>query len=282
MLREASSMRYTNQITQRKHRMNKQKYRHAFTLVELSIVLVILGLLVGGILGGQALIHASELRAVTTEYQTYKTAIGSFKEKYASLPGDMYSAVSVWGVQAGAATDGSDVTCRTLTSTTPSTDTRTCNGNGNGVIDFNNTEMHESLRGWQHLANAGMIEGSFTGVRTASNSDAAGENIPASKFQPGGWKLRGMSSAATGDTFAANYGTTVQYGGRLLLKTDIPLITPGDMYNIDTKMDDGLPQSGTILGYKYAALADCATSTDDAYALDITTTTCVPIFITGY
>lgn len=262
--------------------MNTQKNRHAFTLVELSIVLVILGLLVGGILGGQALIHASELRAVTTEYQTYKNAIGSFKEKYASLPGDMYSAVSVWGVQAGATTDGPTVACRSLTSTTPSTDTRTCNGDGNGVINFDNTMRHESLRGWQHLANAGMIEGSYTGVPTASNRDAAGENIPASKFQPGGWKLRGMASAATADTFEANYGTTLEYGGPLLIKTDTPLMTPEDTYNIDTKMDDGLPQSGTILGYKYAALADCATSTDDAYALDITATTCVPIFITGY
>ncbi|MFZ4541879.1 MAG: type II secretion system protein [Rickettsiales bacterium] len=55
---------------------------HAFSLVELSIVLVILGLLVGGILSGQALIRASELRSVSTEQQRYFTAIQTFRDKY--------------------------------------------------------------------------------------------------------------------------------------------------------------------------------------------------------
>ena len=48
--------------------------RQGFSLVELSIVLVILGLLTGGILAGQSLIRAAELRAVTTEYQRYTAA----------------------------------------------------------------------------------------------------------------------------------------------------------------------------------------------------------------
>ena len=54
--------------------------RHAFTLVELSIVLVILGLLVGGVLSGQSLIHSAQLRVVTTELDNYKTAMNSFRD----------------------------------------------------------------------------------------------------------------------------------------------------------------------------------------------------------
>ena len=50
----------------------------AFSLVELSIVLVILGLLTGGILAGQNLIRAAELRSVITEFKTYQTAVMTF------------------------------------------------------------------------------------------------------------------------------------------------------------------------------------------------------------
>ena len=68
-----------------------------FSLVELSIVLVILGLLTGGILAGQSLIRASELRAATAEYQRYATSIQSFRDKYMALPGDMTNATRFWG-----------------------------------------------------------------------------------------------------------------------------------------------------------------------------------------
>jgi len=66
--------------------------RSAFTLVELSIVLVILGLLVGGTLTGQSLIHAAELRSVVKDYEKYKTAMHVFEDKYFALPGDMTNA----------------------------------------------------------------------------------------------------------------------------------------------------------------------------------------------
>jgi prepilin-type N-terminal cleavage/methylation domain-containing protein len=58
----------------------------AFSLVELSIVLVILGLLTGGILTGQNLIRAAELRAVVTEFNRYQTAVRTFEDKYSPFP----------------------------------------------------------------------------------------------------------------------------------------------------------------------------------------------------
>ena len=64
-------------------------HRDAFSLVELSIVLVILGLLVGGVLSGQALIQAAQLRAVSEEYTKYTTAALTFRDKYLATPGDM-------------------------------------------------------------------------------------------------------------------------------------------------------------------------------------------------
>ena len=57
-----------------------------FSLVELSIAMVIIGLLVGGILAGQSLIHASELRSTIAQVQTYLTAVNIFQEKYSAIP----------------------------------------------------------------------------------------------------------------------------------------------------------------------------------------------------
>jgi prepilin-type N-terminal cleavage/methylation domain-containing protein len=68
------------------------KYQRGFSLVELSIVLVILGLLTGGILAGQSLIRAAELRSITTQFNQYVSATQSFRDKYMALPGDMPNA----------------------------------------------------------------------------------------------------------------------------------------------------------------------------------------------
>lgn len=70
-----------------KGKNSKRIYNGGFSLVELSIVLVILGLLTGGILGGQSLIKAAELRAVTTELDAFQTATNTFRQKYFALPG---------------------------------------------------------------------------------------------------------------------------------------------------------------------------------------------------
>src|SRR5437660_1073388 len=100
--------------------------RHGFTLLELSIVLVIIGLLIGGIFVGQSLIHNAQLNAVISEFNRYQTAVQSFKQQYNTLPGDMSNATSFWGSAGGT---GSDATCAVVVSTTAAT----CNGNGDGM-----------------------------------------------------------------------------------------------------------------------------------------------------
>lgn len=109
--------------------------RHGFSLVELSIVLVILGLLTGGILAGQSLIRAAELRSVASEHQRYVTATKSFQDKYFSVPGDMKNATSFWGAADGG--DGLGTDCFNVKSTTATT----CNGNGDTILQASNTAV---------------------------------------------------------------------------------------------------------------------------------------------
>lgn len=59
-----------------------------FTLVELSIVLVIIGLLIGGILVGQSLVNATKMQSFIRQLAQYDVAVGNFKTKYKSIPGD--------------------------------------------------------------------------------------------------------------------------------------------------------------------------------------------------
>jgi prepilin-type N-terminal cleavage/methylation domain-containing protein len=126
-----------------------------FSLLELSIVLVIVGLLAGGVMVGQDLIRQAEIRSVLTDFDTYRAAFNAFKLKYNALPGDLRNATSYWGAQH---------TDPAVCQVTPSTGPQTCNGDGSGMIGVATSDVYETHRVWQHMANAGLVGGSFTGV----------------------------------------------------------------------------------------------------------------------
>jgi prepilin-type N-terminal cleavage/methylation domain-containing protein len=208
----------------------------AFSLVELSIVLVILGLLTGGILTGQSLIKAAELRAIPTELNQIQTAINTFEGKYFALPGDMPNATAFWTSAGG---NGEDDACFAVAST----GTETCNGDGNGEIAHHSDDLDrtEWTRSWQHLSNAGMIKGQYSGVFDAANPENA---YYRSKYPSALWMVNwvdeGYGSADPDEVFPTLYGSHLAaldggYGLR-----------PEDMWNLDKKLDDGLPNKGRV------------------------------------
>jgi prepilin-type N-terminal cleavage/methylation domain-containing protein len=75
------------------------KHEEGFTLVELSIVLVIIGLIIGGVLVGQDMIKAAEIRSTVSQIQSYDTAANTFRDKYEYVPGDVAaSKVTILGL----------------------------------------------------------------------------------------------------------------------------------------------------------------------------------------
>lgn len=254
-----------------------------FSLVELSIVLVILGLLAGGVLTGQSLIRAAELRSVTTEFSKYQSAINTFRDKYFALPGDMANATSFWG-----AANAALATCVV----TAATSTATCNGNGDGQINIGTTPVanndYEDFRAWQHLANAGLIEGNFTGVQASANIYHAiiGTNIPPSKLTPSGWYLHYIPPYTGNAAFYdGNYGNTLYFGGNVTNSFNYsPVMKPEELWNIDTKIDDGKPAYGSVRAFKSSVAASCTTtdvSSTASYDLTQTSKTCPALFGTG-
>lgn len=262
------------------------RHSNGFTLVELSIVLVIIGLLVGGVLAGQSLIHAAEMRAVSSEYQQFQTAFGAFRDKYFAVPGDMPNAVKYWGAQAGATTDGKDNTCAGLDYTTPATGTATCNGNGDGKIgEYGGSGVdYERLRAWQHLANAGLVAGSFTAVLNASGALVAGSNVPSSKFNRSAvWLPMYFTPGAPSASYhSANYRNTLLFGGILNAYNQVAIVKPEDAYYIDMKVDDGKPNTGNVLTYTNSWHGNCVPASNDQYSLSNTQPSCAFLFITGY
>jgi prepilin-type N-terminal cleavage/methylation domain-containing protein len=251
--------------------------RHAFSLVELSIVLVILGLLIGGILSGQSLIRAAELRSVSADLSRFSTSIYTFRDKYFALPGDMTNATSFW-LSAGGT--GSDATCQDTISTTAAT----CNGNGDGTILHSINYSDEGLRGWQHLANAGLIEGSYVGTnKNFTAGEYLARSVPRSKLSNSGYMLYAEALTVTGWTSPRSTPENLMRLGAACCdaayttRIGNPVIKAEEAWNIDTKIDDGKPGTGKLWVHGSGA-GTCMDSIDAAasvYLLSNTTLSCL-------
>tara|TARA_B100001123_G_scaffold193653_2_gene220756 strand:+ start:798 stop:1589 length:792 start_codon:yes stop_codon:yes gene_type:complete len=217
--------------------------QRGFSLIELSIVLIIIGLVTGGILTGQSLIRASQLRSVVTEFQRYETAVYTFRDEYNALPGDMRNAEKFWGSMTNCGVPN------------PS-GTGTCNGNGDGTLysALAPSETGEGFMFWQHLAKAGLIEGSYTGIAgpVSVRDFNFGENSPASKLTNAGWGIFNFDRTGVtgpGTAFSIDFANHFEFGAEGdNIGADAAILTPEEAWNIDTKVDDGKPGLGNIIG----------------------------------
>lgn len=250
-------------------------HRRAFSLVELSIVLVILGLLVGGVLSGQSLIRAAELRSVSSDYARYVAATQSFRDKYFALPGDMTNATLFWGK------DNTRCAADTGAVATPGT----CNGNGDG----NASVFTENYRYWQQLALAGLIEGSYSGfVAPVANTTppVRGRDVPAAKLGNAYWQTAYLSQLRTVNAELGFDGVADIRNNYLLIAGSQPawwvnnnILKPEEAWNIDTKLDDGRPAIGNVRsGQAGSACTDVFTSAAQ-YLLTNSTANCLLGFI---
>lgn len=263
-----------------------------FTLIELSIVLVIIGLIVGGVLVGRDLIKAAELRKVTSQFQSFQAAVNTFKLKYNCIPGDCNNAETFFGTAANCPG----------THLQPSTDATTCNGDGDkrverqGTTDNLTTTQNENFRFWQHLASAGLIEGQYTGVAYSGSSTAASDstNCPTGGINGSLWCVEFIN------TTAATYASMFSSGGNVVdgvrhyfrfgaqRANSIPasaILTNQEAWMIDDKIDDGAPGQGRVKSYNNTFLSDCAdsdTPSTAAYQLSNDGKECALLFEAGF
>lgn len=217
-----------------------QKKQKGFTLVELSIVLVIIGLIISSVLVGQDLVRGAELRAVVTQYESFNAAVGTFRGKYNGIPGDVRAETDFGFVGNG---DG-DTLLGASTDLTAGTTATPANDNG------------ENVQFWNHLGSTGaaLISGSYDGAAVVAAT--ASDTLPSTKVG----QFWGVFSDGSSNYFML--GVTGGASG-VYLTSDV--LNPLDAKNIDDKIDDGQPRRGVV-----HARAGNATDADTAATYNAT------------
>jgi prepilin-type N-terminal cleavage/methylation domain-containing protein len=191
------------------------KKTQGFTLVEIAIVLVIIGLLLGGILKGQEMITQAKIKNVIADFSGISAAYHGYVDRYKKIPGDDPCA----GTTNSAVTTGN---CGTTTGRW----TGASHGDGNGQVagKYNSTTAtDESRLWWDHLRRAGFVSG-------------VGDQQPFNA-------LSGQIGVQTGDSAGA--AALGGFSGIIICSANLP-----DKISIaaDTQMDDGVPATGTVRG----------------------------------
>jgi prepilin-type N-terminal cleavage/methylation domain-containing protein len=230
----------------------RRRRNSGFTLIEFSIVLVIIGLLVGGILLGQDLVEAARIRAQVSQIEQYKSAFGTFRAKYKALPGDMAAVrASQFGFATRAGTNGQ--------------------GDGDGYfescVDVTLSPGSASLVGcetllvWRDLAEAGLIPGSYSTNTDAplanSPSSADIDHLPQASYGRAidlhVWTSGNNVHVASGRYYKptlslVNINGTVSVTGLMGYLSVPPQFPPRAAWEIDRKIDDGFPCTGKLIG----------------------------------
>lgn len=196
-----------------------KRYSQGFTLIEIAIVLVIIGLLLGGVLKGQELITGARVRNLISQQDGVKAAFFGFQDRYRALPGDYASA-------------DTNINC------TPAC----AKGNGNGRIESSATGgvTHEETLVWSHLTAAGFMNGSYTFADTAA-TDATTPKNPYSSYLDLEYDQTYGNPAAT---------PLPPMKHNLKTGTQVPVEIVAE---VDRKIDDGLPYNGGFQFSTYPA-----------------------------
>jgi prepilin-type N-terminal cleavage/methylation domain-containing protein len=205
-----------------------RRQQGGFTLIEIAIVLVIIGLLLGGVLKGQELITSARVRNLISAQDGVKAAFFGFQDRFRAFPGD-YS-------------QGSQNIANMTT---------TCNGgngNGDGVIN-NSPQVQESILAWEHLSKAGFITGTFD-CNTA-------ESLATTPTNPYNVFLQLVFDGVYGQTGASAVRHNLKTGAQIPVEI---------IAEVDRKIDDGRPFSGSFQFSSYRGNAATAPQVGGAAA----------------
>ena len=201
-----------------------------FTLIEIAIVLVIIGLLLGGVLKGQELIQNARVRNIIAQQDGIKAAYFGFQDRYRGIPGDYRSDLAIQNIP-GMAGQG----CAPAN----------CGGDGNGVI--NTATRQEPLLAWMQLSLSGFITGNYiTDGTTAGESPANSPTNPYGGFMQ---LINDGAYQASGGVLRNNVKTGAGIPATVLSE-------------VDRKIDDGNPTTGEFRYSNYnGAQANCINAT---------------------
>lgn len=196
-----------------------------FTLIEIAIVLVIIGLLLGGVLKGQEMITQGKIKNVISDFNGIQAAYYGYQDRYRAIPGDDAGANARWGnggpVPASGNGDGS------LT------------GTYNAAVTGDPTSAQETNLFWTHLRCAGFVSGPCTGAGSGTQPTNAATGI-----------VGVQTGNGAGSYAMAPPSTTNGFSGLIICSANLP---DKIAIAVDTQMDDGKALSGQVRGEKQSA-----------------------------
>lgn len=232
-----------------------------FTLVEIAIVLVIIGLIVGGVLSGKELVLSAKVNAQVQQFEEFNVAIAAFRNKYNCIPGDCDKAEELGLGTAGGPGE---------------------NGDGDGLL-FGTSNWgsipipDESINFWYHLQTAQLISGSYPGDTASTDYRFFGTDVPEMLIKSKSFITTGNWGAPRGGIIPVTLGPTknlltptpqVWLWGSIfydftglfenlsrnywflsvtMYQNSAPGVwLPADAYAVDAKIDDGKPRGGIM------------------------------------
>lgn len=216
----------------------KWQNQRGFTLIEMSLVILIIGLIVGGFFSATTLVRQYQLRATLKQMREFQTAHMTFRLKYNYLPGDIPNATNFFGTNpdcsGGTAGDG------------------TCNGNGNDKIELIGplqVPPREQFYAWNHLALAGLIGGNYTGISVNYAGCVAWSNCPGGPLSGAqAYYIATGTPNPTTSYWPYHEATFITIGAIHPTIADryplLPILTSNEALGLDVKADDGKPGLG--------------------------------------
>lgn len=211
-----------------------------FTLIEIAIVLVIIGLLLGGVMKGQELINSAKVKNLATDFRNIPVLIYGYQDKFKMLPGDD---------PAVAAHNGG-------TLATPAAPAAV----GNGLIDGNwnsYAKIDETYLFWQHVRFAGLTSGPTTLPTGATGT--AGDGYRPVNAAGGEIGIQSGTSVTTNVPVFADAAKTLPIRGTFIICS--PNILGKFAKQLDIQLDDGNTASGSMMAISGTALQAIAVPT---------------------
>jgi prepilin-type N-terminal cleavage/methylation domain-containing protein len=212
-----------------------KRQQQGFTLVEIAIVLVIIGLLLGGILKGQEMITQAKIKNVIADMTGVSAAMYGYQDRYRALPGDDKNG-SRWGAAVGV-------------------------GNSDGIINgkyLSTGAGDESVLFWDHLRRAGFVSGS--GLDQPFNAVSGKMGVQTGNGPDPGTNPVGVLGTPGSPP-------TVPITSLILCSANLP---DKIAISVDSQTDDGIGTTGTVRGQKQTAGPNPATiaAAADVYTED--------------
>lgn len=193
------------------------KFNYSFSMIELSIALVIIALIMGVMTLSMGFVHNARMQRVMKDFVLYSGAINNFIERYNTIPGDMHNAETHFKCSG-------------------------CNGSGNGLLNTS----REELLAWNHLFLSKFVSDNYPDVQAGIYTvDDAKYYLPSGSINGSSYVIKTGNIDGKNKIFL-EFGKITSVSATTITLGSV--LNPADTMYMDTKLDDSVADTGILRG----------------------------------